>query len=96
MNLSDFDAPWRSDDSVPSVYIQWKNADACVDVRCTCGAVAHMCHVQFFYFVKCGHCGVVWKVGSVVPLVQATEKELTEGADVAIHTAIDEDLETES
>jgi hypothetical protein len=45
----------------PSVFLQWKGTDACLDFYCACGRQWHFDG----YFAKeltCGHCGQTWEL----------------------------------
>ena len=48
-------------DAVPSVFIQWKGTDVCMDFYCDCGAHGHF-DGDFAYAVKCQHCSQVWEM----------------------------------
>lgn len=50
----------------PHAFIQWKGTDACLDIRCECGAQYHF-DGDFCYSVECGECGARW---SLVPYVR--------------------------
>lgn len=45
----------------PSVFIQWKGTDVCMDFYCDCGA---HCHFDgcFAYEVQCQHCQTIWEM----------------------------------
>ena len=58
-------------EDAPYGYVQWKGTDACLDLKCTCGALTHL-DGERAYVIKCVKCGrVFW----VQPYVLMTELE---------------------
>jgi hypothetical protein len=51
----------EKDDTEPSVFIQWKGTDVCMDFYCDCGAQGHF-DGDFAYAVKCQHCNQIWEM----------------------------------
>jgi len=51
----------EKDETEPSVFIQWKGTDVCMDFYCDCGAQGHF-DGDFAYAVKCQHCGQAWEM----------------------------------
>lgn len=49
------------EERAPSVFLQWKGTDVCMDFYCECGA---HCHFDGYgaYFVKCPHCSTIWQM----------------------------------
>ena len=58
----------------PRGWIQWKGTNACIDLRCVCGAFGHL-DGDFLYFVKCNACGRAYAVNPNVQLVELDETE---------------------
>ncbi len=58
----------------PHGWIQWKGTNVCMDLHCACGAHLHA-DEEFFYSVRCGHCGVTYAVSPFVKLVPLTPEE---------------------
>lgn len=50
-----------TDERTPSVFIQWKGTDVCMDFYCECGAHCHF-DGDFAYAVKCPHCATIWEM----------------------------------
>lgn len=61
----------------PHVFIQWKGTDACLDIRCPCGAASHY-DGDFAYAVRCPQCKQVWILGCYVQLYPLPQGELEE------------------
>ena len=57
-----------------SGWIQWKGTDVCIDLKCVCGAGAHM-DAEFFYFYECGNCHRKYAVGQTVKLIELTPEQ---------------------
>jgi len=53
--------------SEASIFIQWKNTDVCLDFNCACGQRGHF-DGDFAYGLRCGHCGRVWEMPTVLTL----------------------------
>ena len=55
----------------PSMFIQWKGTDVCMDFHCSCqegdGYSSHF-DGYFAYAVKCPKCGAVYELGSSVEI----------------------------
>ncbi len=49
----------------PSVFVQWKGTDVCMDFHCECGAHCHF-DGYFAYTVKCLHCETVWEMPQTI------------------------------
>lgn len=58
----------------PSVFLQWKNTDACFDFYCTCGEDSHF-DGYFAYRVKCCFCGQVYEMPSTLVPVHVPDNE---------------------
>lgn len=56
----------------PSIFIQWKGTDVCLDFYCTCGRQGHF-DGYFAYAVRCSLCGKVWELPHTVRLVEAID-----------------------
>ena len=48
------------------VFIQWKGTNPCMDFHCDCGAHHHVCGDYFCYALKCGECGAIWEMPSIL------------------------------
>lgn len=64
----------------PSVFIQYKGTDICLDFHCTCDAEdepAGMGHYDGYhaYALQCGRCGRIYEMPTELPLtlVESTE-----------------------
>ncbi len=53
--------------SDPSIFIQWKGTDVCMDFWCECGAHHHV-DADFVYSLRCGSCNAVYAMPSSVVL----------------------------
>jgi hypothetical protein len=53
----------------PHGWIQWKGTEACMDIHCKCGYMAHL-DAQFAYHVKCGNCGTVYMCNGHIELIE--------------------------
>lgn len=64
----------------PSVFVQWKGTDVCMDFHCECGA---FCHFDgfFAYTVQCPHCKTVWEMPSKIYPRKVSEKTFTHWRD---------------
>ncbi len=51
----------------PSVHIQWKGTEACLDLRCRCGTISHY-DGWFAYALRCPDCGRAYTLPTVVPV----------------------------
>ena len=91
-----FDAPGdfsanRTGWPEPSVYIQWKGTDVCMDFHCDCGAFCHF-DGDFAYVVQCPHCKTLWQMPSIVyPRKLTDSKEKSHWADSPKILDTDED-----
>lgn len=52
----------------PSVLIQWKGTEVCLDFYCHCGYKGHY-DGGFAYGLRCGGCGAVWELPHAFGLV---------------------------
>ena len=57
-----FTTPAGSD---ASMFIQWKGTDVCLDFYCECGVPTHL-DASFAYFVECGACHAIYRMGTQV------------------------------
>lgn len=67
------DAPDDDGWTRPSVYIQYKNTDICIDFHCLCDTEHEptgMGHYDGYhaYAVKCGRCGRIYELPTELPL----------------------------
>lgn len=53
----------------PSVYVQWKGTDVCLDFHCICGADEHV-DGDFVYGIRCTACGRVYTMPDTLVLVE--------------------------
>lgn len=58
----------------PELFVQWKGTEVCGDFFCRCGAKSHI-HADFCYTIRCGRCGQVWEVPTVLALTPVDEDE---------------------
>lgn len=59
----------------PHAFIQWKGTQACMDVRCACGASLHA-DKDFLYALGCPHCHRVYETPMHLPLREAAPSEI--------------------
>ena len=52
----------------PHGRLQWKGTDACIDLRCSCGARGHV-DGDFLYYVRCVGCGARFALSPYVVLI---------------------------
>lgn len=52
----------------PSVYVQWKGTEVCLDFSCTCGYAGHY-DGGFAYGLKCAECGQIWTMPHTFGLI---------------------------
>jgi len=57
----------------PSVYIQWKGTDVCIDFHCLCDTEDDVAGVGHFdgygmYAIRCPRCGRVYELPTELPL----------------------------
>lgn len=62
----------------PSIYLQWKNTDACFDFHCLCDTEDESAGVGHYdgygaYAVKCVRCGRIYELPYELPLKLVTE-----------------------
>jgi hypothetical protein len=66
---------------VPSVYIQWKGTDACLDFHCECGNHGHI-DADFVYGVRCSACGRTYTLPDTLTLAEGVpDNELVQNVD---------------
>lgn len=58
----------------PYAFVQWKGTDACLDLRCKCGASGHL-DADFTYAAKCAACGQLYELEPYVRLIETTADE---------------------
>jgi hypothetical protein len=60
--------------TAPSVWIQWKGTDVCMDFRCTCDP-EFLGHFDGYgaYAIQCPRCGQVYEVGQTIRLRPVAE-----------------------
>lgn len=52
----------------PSVFVQWKGTDACIDFYCPCGYHGHF-DGPFAYGLRCRNCGRAWTLPHTLGLI---------------------------
>lgn len=62
-------------DDVPIAWIQWKGTNVCADIRCPCGALAHV-DADFAYSIRCGGCGALYGMDPHITLVPLEEADV--------------------
>jgi hypothetical protein len=58
----------------PRGWIQWKGTQVCMDVHCVCGEHTHI-DAEFAYYVRCGSCRQIYRMGGDVRLVPVSQDE---------------------
>jgi len=58
----------------PSLALQWKGTDACLDFWCACGKSYHF-DGYFCYQVQCPVCGRIYGLDTTIRLVELTTEE---------------------
>ena len=57
----------------PHGWIQWKNTNVSMDIRCKCGHVANI-QASFAYYVKCPNCNTVYMCNGHIQLIEIEEE----------------------
>lgn len=55
------------DRPLPNAWINFKDSDVCLTLRCVCGHVGHL-DAEFLEHYKCKGCGALYNVGHTVTL----------------------------
>lgn len=64
--VTDDPTPSTASDA-PSVFIQWKGTDVCLDFYCVCGMQSHL-DSDFVYALKCSFCGRIFDMPCHLPV----------------------------
>lgn len=70
---------------LPSLFIQWKGTDACLDFHCLCGKDGHYDGL-FAYGLRCSHCKRVYTLPDTLTLVEGAP-----GNDIVQNVKMDEE-----
>lgn len=54
---------------LPSVFVQWKGTEVCLDFHCLCGKGGHF-HGDFAYGLRCRFCQRVYTMPETLTLIE--------------------------